>query len=414
MASKTKKYVRRHKRHKRKTTKPKIGVKLNTGGKIIDSGGFGCIFKPSLVCKSDENARNARNNKYISKLMPIKSALSEYNNVNTFGKILKRIPNSNKYFLFNDTKMCEPLNIPDDELTDFNEKCQVLSKKNINSKNVNKMLSGLSIMNMPYGGINIYEYLASTSDNSDNYINVINSLNALLIDLLQNAIIPMNRLKVYHADIKDTNILIDVSNGASLKIIDWGLSFVYDYKGIPKNMYRRPFQYNVPYSNILFNKDFVKMYYVFLDTIKGNDPSSIEIREFVYKYIQEWNKIRGEGHMNVINGIFKKLDIDNHDNKCIIEYISNILLKYTVNLELNLIGYFESVFLKNLDIWGFVFAYLPIVEKYENNIRLKNVFSDIVQNVLFKYANEQIDINVLLKELDKFYIEKNIVTISLG
>ena len=64
----------------------------------------------------------------------------------------------------------------------------------------------------------------------------------------------MNKLNVYHCDIKDANVLVQI-NETMLKtrLIDWGLSFLYNKKhnGIPRKLYRRPFQFNVPFSSIL-------------------------------------------------------------------------------------------------------------------------------------------------------------------
>ena len=45
-------------------------IKLN-GGKAIASGGFGCIFKPAIKCKTRKNNTNAG----ITKLMKIKYAV---------------------------------------------------------------------------------------------------------------------------------------------------------------------------------------------------------------------------------------------------------------------------------------------------------------------------------------------------
>ena len=48
------------------------------GGKVIDSGGFGCVFKPALKC---EKAVNECNRNKISKLMTSKHAKDEYNQI---------------------------------------------------------------------------------------------------------------------------------------------------------------------------------------------------------------------------------------------------------------------------------------------------------------------------------------------
>ena len=53
------------------------------GGEVIASGGFGCVFNPSLKCKG-----SARENKKISKLMTKRHAKDEYNEIVKYKKIL--------------------------------------------------------------------------------------------------------------------------------------------------------------------------------------------------------------------------------------------------------------------------------------------------------------------------------------
>ena len=57
------------------------------GGKVIASGGFGCIFKPALKCENDANNTETYNNK-ITKLMTIKNANEEYKQIQTFTPFL--------------------------------------------------------------------------------------------------------------------------------------------------------------------------------------------------------------------------------------------------------------------------------------------------------------------------------------
>ena len=59
----TSKNNKNHKKNSKRTIK---------GGKVIGSGGFGCIFKPALKCKNKD-----RQNNKISKLMKKKYAVKE-------------------------------------------------------------------------------------------------------------------------------------------------------------------------------------------------------------------------------------------------------------------------------------------------------------------------------------------------
>lgn len=389
------------------------------GGKVIASGGFGCIFKPALKCENETNNSEPNNTK-ITKLMTVKNATQEYNQIQKFKTVLQTIPNYNNYFLFKDIILCKPNKLTKNDLYKY-KKCKTLKKKGINAKNINNSLDKVLALNMQDGGIDvdkfIYNYYTST--------NII-KLNNSLIHLLVEGIVPMNKLNVYHCDIKDGNVLVKNNiNNLETRLIDWGLSFIHNpntTQGIHKNMYRRPFQYNVPFSSVLFNKEFLKRYYKFLDTT--TEPNYFQIREFVINYIFIWNNIRGPGHLSAINDIIKKLTIKDlsaiQKTKIkehfveyeftyyyIVEYLSKILEKYTKNGNLELMTYFNTVFLKNIDIWGFVMIYIVLYEYFYDNfdtldtyqLQLINKIKYIIIHFLYENPIEPIDISSLTSEL---------------
>ena len=276
------------------------------------------------------------------------------------------------------------------------------------------------IINMPNGGINIEQFINKYFSIKTNIIKLNNSL----IDLLINGIIPMNKLNVYHCDIKEGNVLVQNEPTFVTRLIDWGLSFIWNnnYKGIPAKLYRRPFQFNVPFSSILFNKDFIKLYNDFLDV--NPNPTFFNIREFVVNYIFIWNNIRGSGHLNIINNIIKNFTMNeltsiNHDDikdqlieydfthYYIVEYLSKILEKYTNNKKLDLLSYFKNIFLKNVDIWGFTMIY---IEFYNNLYNLFNILNEyqmilierikyIIIHFLYESSINPIDVSSLINEL---------------
>lgn len=102
----------------------------------------------------------------------------------------------------------------------------------------------------------------------------------MLVELLTMGILPMNGKNIYHSDIKDSNVLIDVKNeqneqneklrleqNEKLRLIDWGLSTEYipfEDNPFPRVWRNRPLQFNLPFSNILFTDDFVKKYSEYL------------------------------------------------------------------------------------------------------------------------------------------------------
>lgn len=397
------------------------------GGKVVASGGFGCIFKPSLKC---ENV-NYKNNNKISKLMINRYAEDEFNQIQKYKDILKVIPNYGNYFLLDNFELCKPDKLTKEDLTHYQKKCKALKKKGINVKNINQSLDKIKTINMPDGGTDVDHYLKGLVTHerlslgherlSLGFININNSL----INLLVNGIVPMNHQHVYHCDIKDANVLVKKhDNVLTSRLIDWGLSFFWDksIQGIPRKLYRRPFQFNVPFSSIFFNKDFQKLYTEFLKL--NPTPDYFQIREFVVNYIFIWNDIRGPGHLSAINDIVKKFTFNDltaiKKNKIkehfieydftyyyIVEYLSNILKKYTINGTLNLMTYFENIFLKNMDIWGFTMIYISLYEHlYDSFNKLNHYQMEFITKIKyiiihFLYENpiNPIDIASLVNEL---------------
>ena len=400
------------KKYKKKT---RITNKLKTrkirGGEVIDSGGFGCIFKPALKCKDNENRNDETNN--ITKLMLSKYAKKEYNDIIKYTKILEKIPNYSNFFLIDGINICHPDDLSSSDLINFNEKCSALKKKDFVEQNINNKsnLNKLMALNIPYGGLDIDKYIKKTKFDPD----AMKNLNKSLINLLLKGILPMNSLNIYHCDIKDSNILIndDIEktnytnnkNSINSRLIDWGLSTIYKgEKNIPKELIGRPFQYNLPFSNILFTSDFKKILVNFLKENKNPDYSAI--RGFTINYVLYWNKERGIGHLKTMNSIIKKFyekDLNiiedeykndllefNYTYHYIFEYITQILFKYIKNGKLDLLDYFNDVFLKNIDVWGFTTSYIS--------------FADYLINKKFKSNNDNNTKNEIIEKIKKAFL----------
>ena len=75
------------------------------GGDVIGSGGFGCVFQPSLQC-ADDDSNNKSSKKYITKVMLKRHADEEYNIIKGFRSILKKVKNYEKYFLLKNVSKC--------------------------------------------------------------------------------------------------------------------------------------------------------------------------------------------------------------------------------------------------------------------------------------------------------------------
>jgi serine/threonine protein kinase len=356
------------------------GVKaIATGGKVIASGGYGCVFDPALKC---QDAKKRDPNK-ISKIMTERHAIQEYEEINKIKDKLDTIMNYKDYFLIYDTTLCRPAKLTNTDLTAFKDKCYALPKDNINKSNINSKLNEVMILNLPNGGLPVDDYIY----NQGTY-NKLYKTHIALVNLLKKGIIPMNKKGVYHSDIKDSNILIDDSDGSlKARLIDWGLSVEYipnSKELFPKNWRNRPLQFNVPFSIVIFTDLFYEKYTKYLKD--GGKLSANDLKPFIINYLKEWMKERGSGHYKLINEIMFLLYNNNltsiaDDNKpsvveteitlpYIIDYIIEVLLHYTKfksDGSLNLREYLDDVYIKIVDIWGFITVYYPFLEVFSKN-----------------------------------------------
>lgn len=170
--------------------------------KLIDQGGFGCVFYPAIEC----DGRISKNPKYISKLhKKDKHVVNEYN----IGKMITRIP-LYEYYYSPVVNMCniDVAKIDKEE----RDMCRIVSKANADSKFV--------IMKMPFiKNINLIKYLTNPNIETKEIVTyILDSYTFLLNNLMI-----LNANKIIHYDLKIPNILIKEKTKTPI-IIDFGLS----------------------------------------------------------------------------------------------------------------------------------------------------------------------------------------------
>jgi hypothetical protein len=421
------------------------------GGKVLASGGFGCVFTPALKCKG----KSKRDKNKISKLMTNKHAKEEYDELLYVREKLNMIPNYKNYFLIDNFTLCKPNKLTQDDLKNYRE-CGALEKEGITKKNINKSLDKLLAINMPYGGITVEDFII----NNKLYMQLI-KLNNKLLELFKNGILEMNKKHIYHSDIKASNILILMHNGnddhdtpdtlvnvnnMKVRLIDWSLTVQYvpfKHNKFPNNWKNRPLQFNVPFSIILFTDLFVDSYSKFLDKKAAASTSSSKrelLFEFVKNYLYLWMKERGQGHYKYINKIMymlfkyevmhtneynnnkslkdnnnlKKFIESNYTLPCIINYLVEILLHFTKfnnDGSLNMRYYLDKIFIHVIDVWGFIISYLPLYEllfeNYDNLTETQILIFTKLKYIFLKYLYEpQIEM-INLTNLENHFKELN-------
>ena len=374
----------------------------NKAGKVIGAGGFGCIFYPALKCKNKNKSF-----KGISKLSLKKEIEKEEKLNEEIKPIILKIKNHENYFLINNIFTCDPDKLTITDLENM-DKCISLENLGINKNNINKNLNKLLILNQPYGGEDLYEYMSKKEKIiKDNW----NFYNKKFLDLIKNAIIPMNKLGLIHNDVKSNNLLIDTNNlNKGIKIIDWGMStIIKNTNTIPDSIKYRGIQFNLPFSNIVFDPDFKIIYESVLKTYRKQD-NKLVIKNFIIYMFK--NYYFNSGHTQIIINYFFPLiyksnnNIDNFDieilenNKgfqFIIKYLENILLKYTdfENLKFKEKEYYFNIFCHNCDLWGFLTIYLDILFIFKKDNFNKKPIINLVKKFLY---NEKYAINIINKE----------------
>jgi len=355
--------------------------------------------------------------------MTDKYATQEYEEINFIKEKLDSIPNYEDYFMVNDVTICRPARLSTSDLEAFSDKCTALPKNDIDKKNINRKLDKIMALNLPNGGMPVDDYIY---DNG-NYIKLYKT-NLALINLLRKGIVPMNKKNIYHSDIKDSNVLIEeVDSSLKARLIDWGLTVNYNpdpTSKFPKNWRNRPLQFNVPFSVVIFTDLFYERYTKYLKD--GGVVEEAALRPFIISYLNEWIRERGSGHYKFINEIMYQLysnDLTSISDGSkpnvveteitmpfIVDYLIDVLLHFTKfkpDGSLNLREYLNQVYIKIVDIWGFITVYYPYLEMFSNNyfsldekqMKIFKQIKFIFNEYLFTPRHEPIDIKELMSDL---------------
>jgi hypothetical protein len=372
--------------------------KKPTGGKALAAGGYGCVFKPALSCANKgklllTNTKKARHQETISKLMMKEDAFEEMEEIERVLNYIKKNPNNHKYFIVNDqVSVCTPAALTPADLNNYDKTCEKtkMGLIGINSKNINNNLEKLNSITMIDGGEDLQKVISSilltpTIPMKDK-IAIFKKINMKLSELLNKAIVPLNKDGLYHFDIKSANILL--GKDGNTRLIDWGTSFEYPYAKnksesendneniIPERVYNRAMiQYNVPFSNILFMEDlnaFIQTIFQKDELLKmqtKNERIGYLSKEIVIYALNE----SGFGHFEFIlenlvicyQHVLKPTKKFTKDNavQTLEDYISAVLMHYLdfSTLTFNFHDFFNKVFIHNLDIYGLLITYIDVI-----------------------------------------------------
>ena len=267
--------------------------------KLIDQGGFGCVFYPGIEC----DGSISKNPKYISKLHK-KSyhVINEYN----IGKKITKIPLYRYYF-------APIVNICNIDIAKIDKRerdmCRVITRTGSNSKFV--------IMKMPYiKNVSLIKYITNSNiDKKEIVAYIMDSYKFLLHSLNM-----LNSSGIVHFDLKIPNILFEVKTKNPI-IIDFGLSLSMDDLG-PKTYSKYFYTYNAAYYvwpvdvhiinyviNVNSNLTYEELVILVDTNIKTNTALSIFSEGFVKRYrdlmINAYKKYTNVPVENVVTELVK-------------------------------------------------------------------------------------------------------------
>jgi serine/threonine protein kinase len=227
------------------------------GGKMLASGGYGCVFSPAINCDGSQLISK----KYVSKLQVYnKYAIREIK----IGKKITQITGYNTHFV----PIIKHCSVQLGEIEDKDKgRCEIFKKKS--SKK-------FTTMKMPFvNGTDFIDFMIKHKDNKFIVNKLIFSYNHLLSSI--NKLIQNN---ILHFDLKGTNILFDYDSKLPL-IIDFGLSSIIDITDISDNQMKEIFY--------IFGADYyvwpLEVHYIAYLINENPNPTEDNISDIVKEYV---------------------------------------------------------------------------------------------------------------------------------
>lgn len=178
------------------------------GGKFIASGSYGCVYRPSLLCK---NKKIKRSTAKVSKLMEKTEMIKEYDEY----KKIDKIDPSYKFHL------------PIYDICEYPEKPDIkYDNKFSECRHYKNNLKDLAFINIEDGGVSLYDYLRKYKIKD---INTLKHKKYVFLSLFVNmenifkALTIFEKNEMLHFDLKTMNIMINGKLGNyKFNIIDFG------------------------------------------------------------------------------------------------------------------------------------------------------------------------------------------------
>lgn len=371
---------------------------MSTGGKAIGAGSYGCVFRPSIPCRYSD-----RKTGQISKLMTRREARKELAEMNKVRKLIPKNSKIARHILLHGAEMCVPSSFTPSDFTNFDNECRgpLGLNKRISLESLNRTRSSYRVINMTDGGEALSTQIQKIGQDICNgrYASF-KTLNTKLVNLLKDAVFPINKLDLIHLDLKPANIVTNQSvPGKPLAIIDWGLASV-GHGEIYKRVSNKPLQYNLPFTCVLLkdtiNREISRYFWEQGDSLSFNGLA---------EYLLGLSIKANPGHAAVIRDSIHLIDEKLNPSLVVTNYLAAALKKYSVKegtgIRFLTRKYIDEVFSKNADLWGVLSCYADILEVCHRDTPLVASVRRLLIEYMFspKYAARPISEKKFLDDL---------------
>lgn len=405
---------------------PKLNRRVARGGKAIASGGYGCVLRPAIKCQGDRSRKKG----YISKLLTIKAAKEEMQEISDALKIIKRIPNYSKYFAVTDYKMCIPGTLTSEDKRRYKYECAMplgISLQDFDRKRIAEVRAIIS----PDLGTDVSKSLKILISVRPKELKLfLGKFNIQAADFLEKGLSQLQKHQYYHSDVKPQNLMTDFNESDItesfnyIKLIDFGLALPYNATALDVNTY---FLFNSPFTALFFSTSNAQSLNRKIQRSLVDKELTEHARNLLRSELEGYGRylfsISKEGHIPYIlevgSSAFNMTQSQFTDfiiqlwSEYVLEAVAATLkhMKQT-NKEtyFSRQPYWDTVYKHNLDIWGFLTCFL-ILASYANLYGYPEIGSIYLERIVNKYlynpiyGGRKIPVNEVCAELRDIAIE---------
>ena len=356
------------------------------GGAAVGAGAYGCVFRPALHCAGEPSRRRDA----VTKLGRTADIEQEKNTIDAVRAILSEVPRYEHYFVLDDAAVCEPAPLQESDLQNAGI-CHTFKGMEINDN-----LAGLRALTMPDGGMDLLDYCNELTVDEQAF----KSINTLLLDLVENGIVPMSTAGIIHGDIKFENLVIDPQRKTSIRLIDWGNAKV----SVPTMLRHTvtPLVFNRPPGSVFLHADINDR----LATLSEQLGEEATIMESLANALRESvGEHRDSANIDIIIRFVYGSDVtDIRTDRTTMQntHLASILRKYYNGSVFEQQRFITETYIHNCDLYGFAVMYALMIAamtqfEFENDTfdrTARRLVKDFVLSAT--YASDRMDSQKLL------------------